>query len=224
MGMDSQIAVFDTEKFNKQRRERDTERYENILKEDPESEFITIFESELDSIKKLSSTFEELDNQENGKKLDIDSIYYSLSYYPLHGNEEFNSFWCGKGAVVEMSKVPEFLEKYSERAAYLWNKLVGNWNNGDGNTVNTLQNFKIGEKDYQLSNVDAGGFLQGEEIKELAEELRPLLQHTDEFYQSLDDKHRSSAEMNRPVERIYGLAEMIGPPYTDTMTMMYHFD
>lgn len=224
MGMDSHIAIFDTKDFSEECRERDTKRYEALLKGDTDSEFSHMFEAGLDSIRKLSSTLEELDKQENGKELDVDSIYYNLSYYPLHGNGSFNSFWCGKGTRVERGKISEFLEKHSERAAYLWNKLVGNWNRNYKNSVDTAQNFRIDGKEYELSDVEFGGFLQGEEIKELAEELRPIIQHTDDFYQSLDGKYRRRAKSNRPIERVYGITEMIGPPCNDTMTIIYHFD
>lgn len=223
MGMDSHIAIFDTKKFSEWCRERDAKRYESILDEAPEFEFRNMFERDLDAVRDLITLVEDLDRLQKEKELDIDSIYYILSGYPIHSSGSFNSFWCGKGIVIEMAKIPEFLEKHSERAARLWNKLVGNWNKKDGKVVDTPQNFKIDGKNYQIDKTDAGGFLQGEEIKELAEELRPILQHTDGFYQGLDERYRRSAEMNRPVERFYGLAEMMGPPYNDTMTMMYHF-
>jgi len=126
-------------------------------------------------------------------------LYLSLPFPP---GKEFRCQISVTGyshSVIEVY-VPKFLARHSEAAASLWSKLMGSEAHYD---------IELGERAFRFEG-HLGGYLRPSERQELCTELKPILAHTDAFYEAAAeyyDKPVGVLDMTI-IECVYGLCAM----------------
>lgn len=115
----------------------------------------------------------------------------------------------GKPAALLTEEIPAFLDEHTESGADLWRRLLGRRVPDDGCSLS------IADGTYAVTpEEDTCGFLQGEPVARLGEELFDVLPETDEFYRSLDDRYHGSRPLSyQPVELVYQLCRRLDDDY-----------
>lgn len=152
--------------------------------------------NELNSILKADS--------DKVETLDMEEFYRDLNYFPFF-SQDFKSFWLAKTSTLNQVKIPELLENESSKAAFLWAKMFGNFKSIKKSKFGENYVLKLSDKEIEFESVRKGGFIQGEELRGLKNELRPIVESNVDMYENLDEQYFERARRHRPIEFVYYL-------------------
>lgn len=153
----------------------------------------------MEKLKGLISWKEELKKPSEINEDRLGELFIKINYDPLIFPKEQISYhlWGWKTQAIIEVYIPDFLKDYSKNACELWRKLTGN---------NYVSNIKINNEEFLFKRAANIGFIYGNELEMLANELTPILQYTNEFYESLEEDYKSSYGVKlRLIELVYTL-------------------
>lgn len=153
--------------------------------------------------RRAAQTVERLDGLEPPPacNMQIGDILLYLTHPIIPGNRYPLSYSVtGSSQNILEVYVPKFLARHSETAATLWRKLMGTDDHYD---------IELGERPFRFEG-RMGGYLTPSERREVRRELKPILAHTDAFYEAAEQYYDKPVDAlnSTVIECVYGLCAM----------------
>lgn len=140
----------------------------------------------------------------------------------------FRQGYMGKSNIILSGRLfEEFLEPRTERGHNLWTKFTGSTYEGAEWNDREWVPLCIGDTDYRIEtqSLHRAGFIQGEELAALAEELESIQSELPEFYESLDEPsyRRCDAVEGHAIELVTHLCRTLSLYSSESVVLGYHW-
>lgn len=122
------------------------------------------------------------------------------------------TYWEASTALLGGRLFAEFLEPRTERGHNLWTKLTGARFGEPDWTTREWVPLRIGDTEYRIGTESIGraGFLQGQELEALAEEIESIQSELPTFYENLDERYQQcDAVRGHAIELVMRLCQTL---------------